>query len=147
MPQPIEPRLYQDKVAQGMVGADPASGGGLPAFLDIRVTEAGPARLVAELVVRDDLLNPFGTAHGGVVSALVDHVLGSVLYPHIERGRWAATTTFTINLLSAVRGGTVRAEATIVSMTKRTAVVQVDVTNDGKPVALAQGTVLIPEPA
>jgi hypothetical protein len=30
-------------------------------------------------------------------------------------------------------------------MTKRTAVVQIDVTNDGKPAALAQGTVLIPE--
>ena len=147
MPQPIEPRLYQDHVAQGMVGLDPSTGGGLPAFLGITITEAGPARLVAELEVRPELLNPFGSAHGGVVSALVDHVLGSVLYPHIERGRWAATTTFTINLLAAVREGTVRAEATIVSMTKRTAVVQVDVTNDGKPVALAQGTVLIPEPS
>lgn len=146
MPEPIEPRLYQDDVAQGMVGLDPSSGGGLPSFLGIRIVEAAPARLVAELDVRDDLLNPFGSAHGGVVSTLVDHVLGSVLYPHIERGRWAATTAFTINLLAAVRGGTVRAEAVIVSMTKRTAVVQVDVTNDGKPVALAQGTVLIPEP-
>jgi 1,4-dihydroxy-2-naphthoyl-CoA hydrolase len=147
VPQPIEPRLYQDDVAQGMVrlGADASAGGGLPTFLGIRLVEAGPARLVAELDVRDDLLNAFGSAHGGVVSALVDHVLGSVLYPHIERGRWAATTAFTINLLAAVRGGTLRAEATIVSMTKRTAVVQVDVTNDGKPVALAQGTVLIPE--
>jgi 1,4-dihydroxy-2-naphthoyl-CoA hydrolase len=146
VPQPIEPRLYQEKVAQGMVGADPSAGGGLVSFLDIRIVDAGPARLAAELVVREDLLNAFGSAHGGVVSTLVDHVLGSVLYPHIERGRWAATTAFTINLLAAVRGGTLRAEATIVSMTKRTAVVQVDVTNDGRAVALAQGTVLIPEP-
>jgi hypothetical protein len=30
-------------------------------------------------------------------------------------------------------------------MSKRTAVVQVEVTNDGKPAGLAQGTVLIPE--
>ena len=147
MPQPIEPRLYNEKVATGMVGADPAAGGGLPKFLDIQITDAGPARLVGEVVVRAELLNPFGMAHGGVVSSLVDHVLGSVLYPHLEKGQWAATTAFTINLLSAVKGGTLRAEATIVSMTKRTAVVQVDVTNDGKPVALAQGTVLIPEPS
>lgn len=145
MPQPIEPRLFDERVATGMVGADPAAGGGLPAYLDIRITEATPARLVAELEVRPELLNAFGSTHGGVVSTLVDHVLGSVMYPHIERGQWAATTAFTINLLSAVRGGGLRAEAIIVSMTKRTAVVQVDVTNDGKPVALAQGTVLIPE--
>ena len=118
---------------------------GLPAYLGLRTVEMGPARMVAELDIRDDLLNPFGSAHGGVIAGLVDHVLGSVLYPVIERGQWAATTEFKINLLAAVRGGTLRAEATIISMTKRTAVVQIEVTNDGTLAALAQGTVLIPE--
>jgi len=93
-----------------------------------------------------ELLNPFGTLHRGVVSALVDHVLGAVLYPVIERGRWAATTEFKLNLLNPVRVGTVRARSTIVSLTHRTAVVQVEVDNDGRPCALAQGTVLIVEP-
>jgi 1,4-dihydroxy-2-naphthoyl-CoA hydrolase len=96
--------------------------------------------------VRPELLNPFGTLHGGVVSALVDHVLGAVLYPVIKRGHWAATTEFKLNLLAAVRAGTVRARSTIVSLTRRTAVVQVEVDNDGRPCALAQGTVLIVEP-
>jgi uncharacterized protein (TIGR00369 family) len=91
------------------------------------------------------LLNPFGSAHGGVVAGLVDHVLGAVLYPVIERGQWAATTEFKLNLVSAIREGNVRAEAIIVAMSKRTAVVQVEVTNDGKLAGLAQGTVLIPE--
>jgi uncharacterized protein (TIGR00369 family) len=95
--------------------------------------------------VRPELLNPFGTAHGGVVAGLVDHVLGSVMYPVIERGQWAATTEFKLNLLTAVRGGTLRAEAIIVAMSKRTAVVQVEVTNEGRLACLAQGTVLIPE--
>ena len=35
-----------------------------------------------------------GTAHGGVVSALADHVLGSVMYPVMASGQWAATTEF-----------------------------------------------------
>jgi 1,4-dihydroxy-2-naphthoyl-CoA hydrolase len=144
VPTPITPRVYDEKVAAAMVGAD-AQMTGLPAYLGIRTVEAGPARLVAELDLRPDLLNPFGSAHGGVVAGLVDHVLGSVLYPVIERGQWAATTEFKLNLLRAVREGTVRAEATIVSMTRRTAVVQVEVTNDGHLVCLAQGTVLIPE--
>jgi uncharacterized protein (TIGR00369 family) len=101
--------------------------------------------MVAELDVRPELLNPFGTAHGGVVASLVDHVLGSVLYPVIEKGQWAATTEFKLNLITAVRGGVLRAEAVIVAMSKRTAVVQIEVTNDDKLAALASGTVLIPE--
>jgi uncharacterized protein (TIGR00369 family) len=144
MPQPIQPERYDERTAQAMLRAD-ASLTGLPAYLGIRTADVGPARLAAELEVRPELLNPFGTAHGGVVAALVDHVLGSVLYPVIERGRWAATTEFKLNLLAAVREGTLRAEAIIVNMTRRTAVVQVEVTNNGKPVALAQGTVTIPE--
>lgn len=144
MPQPITPRQYDPDVAQFMASADDKQTG-LPAYLGIRTVEFGPARLVAELDVRPELLNPFGSAHGGVVAGLVDHVLGTVLYPVIEKGKWAATTEFKLNLLSAVRGGTLRAEAIIVSMTKRTAVVQVEVTNDGKLACLAQGTVLIPD--
>lgn len=144
MPQPIEPRQYDAEVAARMVDAGDLVTG-LPAYLGVRTVEVGPARMVAELDVRPELLNPFGTAHGGVITALVDHVLGSVLYPVIGRGQWAATTEFKVNLLAPVRGGTLRAEAIIVAMSKRTAVVQVEVTNDGTPAGLAQGTVLVPE--
>jgi uncharacterized protein (TIGR00369 family) len=144
MPNPVVPRHYDEAVAEAMrTNGDRSTG--LPAYLGIRTVDVGPARLMAELDVRPELLNPFGSAHGGVVAALVDHVLGSVLYPVIERGRWAATTEFKLNLLAAVRGGTLRAEAIIVNMTRRTAVVQVEVTNDGRLACLAQGTVLIPE--
>jgi uncharacterized protein (TIGR00369 family) len=80
-----------------------------------------------------------------VMAALVDHVLGAVLYPVIDPGQWAATTEFKLNLVRAVRSGTLRAEAIIVAMSKRTAVVQVEVTNDGEFAGIAQGTVLIPE--
>jgi uncharacterized protein (TIGR00369 family) len=143
MPEPITPRHFDPKVAAGM--SDDSLLTGLPKYLGIRTVEMGPARMVAELDVREELLNPFGTAHGGVVAGLVDHVLGTVMYPVIERGQWAATTEFKLNLLTAVRGGTLRAEASIVAMSRRTAVVQIEVTNDGKLACLAQGTVLIPE--
>ena len=102
--------------------------------------------MVCELPVRDELLNAFGSLHGGVVSALTDHVLGAVLYSVIAPGSWAATTEFKLNLLAPIRTGTVRAEAEIISMTKRTAVVRVDVTNDGRVAAAAQGTVSVMSP-
>ena len=144
VPAPIQPERYDERVAEAMRASDDTLTG-LPAYLGIRTVEVAPARMVAEVEVRDELLNPFGTLHGGVVSALVDHVLGAVLYPHIERGQWAATTEFKINLVAAVRSGVVRAEAAIVAMSRRTAVVQVEVTNGDRLAALAQGTVSIPQ--
>ena len=80
---------------------------GLSAFLGIEVREVGPGTMSCALEARDDLLNPFGTLHGGVISALVDHVLGAVCYPVIATGAWAATTEFKLNLLAPVREGTV----------------------------------------
>jgi uncharacterized protein (TIGR00369 family) len=119
---------------------------GLPAYLGITTVEIGPGTMTAELAVREELLNPFGTAHGGVLAALVDHVLGAVLYPLMPRGSWAATTEFKVNLLAPVRDGVLRARSEVVAMTKRTAVVRIDVTNDDRLVGLAQGTVTISPP-
>jgi len=119
---------------------------GLPAYLGIRTVDMGPGTMTAELDVRPDLLNPFGTAHGGVLTALVDHVLGAVLYPLMPRGSWAATTEFKVNLLAPARDGVLRARSEVMAMTKRTAVVRIDVTNDDRLVGLAQGTVTISPP-
>lgn len=119
---------------------------GLPAYLDLTVHDLGAGRMRCDMDVRDELLNPFGSLHGGVISSIVDHVLGSVCYPVIERGAWAATTEFKLNLLAPVRGGTLTATAEIVSMSKRVAVVRIDVDNNGTLVAAAQGTVTIMPP-
>jgi uncharacterized protein (TIGR00369 family) len=136
---------YDDRVAQGMMGNE-AMAGGLVGYLGIRHTYFGPGTMTAELDVRDELRTPFRNLHGGVLSALCDHVLGTVCYPVIPRGHWAATTEFKINLLAPVIEGTCTAVATIISLTKRTAVVRIDVENQGRLVAAAQGTVTIQAP-
>lgn len=119
---------------------------GLPDYLQIAVADTGPGFMSCTVDVRPELLNPFGSLHGGVISALIDHVLGAVCYPAIPPGSWAATTEFKVNLISPVREGTVVARAEIVAMTARTAVVRVDVSNHSQPVAFAQGTVMIKAP-
>jgi uncharacterized protein (TIGR00369 family) len=135
---------YDEAVAAGLLRAGDV--GGLPGYLGIRVVAAGPGTMACEVDVRDELLTPFGTLHGGVVSALTDHVLGLVCYPVIPRGAWAATTEFKLNLVAPVRDGVVRATAAIVAMSRRTAVVRIEVTNGDRLVALAQGTVTIQPP-
>ena len=136
---------YNQRTAEG-IATSHDGGGGLIGYLGLRVTDFGPGRLRCEIDVRDELFTPFGNLHGGVIAALCDHVLGTVLYPVIPRGAWAATTEFKLNYLAAVTEGTLAAEAVIAALTNRTAVVRIDVTNDGRPTAIAQGTVLIVAP-
>ena len=133
---------YDERVPEGLKKAHEKEGG-LPGFLGIRIADYWPGGIRFEVQVRDELLTPFGNMHGGVLSGLVDHALGTVCYPVIPRGAWAATTEFKLNLLAPVTGGTVSAEAQIISLTKRTAVVRIEVTNDDRLVCAAQGTVLI----
>jgi uncharacterized protein (TIGR00369 family) len=142
MPQTPVFEQYDQRIADGMLRANDKVTG-LPAYLGVRFVEFGPGRLLATMEVRDELLTPFGTLHGGVMAGLVDHVLGCVLYPLMQRGQWAATTEFKLNYLAPVRGGALRAESTVVSFTKRTAVVRVEVENDGRPACVAQGTLLV----
>ncbi len=143
---PPEPTFehYSEKVAEAFVEMPTHTA--LPDFLGVSFTEAGPGVLVAEMDVRPELLTPFGNLHGGVIAVLVDHVLGSVMYPVMPRGWWAATTEYKVNNLAPVRDGRLRAEAQIVAMTKRTSVVRIDVTNSDRLVCVAQGTCLLQEP-
>jgi uncharacterized protein (TIGR00369 family) len=136
---------YDPEIAAGFQGAA-GGAGGLATFLGIEHVEIGPGTLHARVAVREDLLTPFRNLHGGVLAALCDHVLGTVLYPVIPRGAWAATTEFKINYLAAVTTGFLDGRAEIISLTKRTAVVRIDVENEDRLVAAAQGTVLVVAP-
>jgi len=146
---------YDEDVARGLVQAH-ARAAGLPGWLGIRLVETWPGGLCAQVEVRDELLTPFRNLHGGVLAALVDHVLGTVCYPVMPAGSWAATTEFKLNYLAPVTGGILSAVAEVVSLTKRTAVVRIAVTNStgpgGRPddsarlVCSAQGTVLVMAP-
>jgi uncharacterized protein (TIGR00369 family) len=136
---------YNEKVAAGIARAH-EKGGGLPGFLGIRIAEWWEGGMRAEVEVRDELLTPFKNLHGGVLAGIVDHVLGTVCYPVIPPGAWAATTEFKLNYLAAVTEGTLSATSQIISLTKRTAVVKIEVTNGDRLVCLAQGTVTIVAP-
>ena len=136
---------YDERVAEGLVRAHEKAEG-LPGYLGIRLAETWPGGMRAEIEVRDELLTPIGNLHGGVLAALCDHVLGTVCYPVMPRGAWAATTEFKLNYLAPVTSGTLAAVAQIISLTKRTAVVRIEVDNDGRQVCVAQGTVLVMRP-
>ena len=119
---------------------------GLPQYLGVVITEFTAGRMVATVDVRPELMTHIGNMHGGVMAALVDHCLGTVMYPLMPRGSWAATTEFKLNYLAPVTQGQLEAEATVIAMTKRTSVVRIEVRNEGRLVCTAQGTCILAEP-
>jgi len=119
---------------------------GIDGFLGIRIDNVEPGKLIASFDVTDEMITMIGNMHGGCLSAFCDHVLGVVLYPVMPEGSWAATTEFKINLLKPVSEGTCTATAEVISMTRTTAVVRIDVSNGDRLVAAAQGTCLIMAP-
>src|SRR5258705_9918057 len=82
--------------------ATSAQATGLPGYLDIRFVEMTAGRLVATLSVRDELLTPFKTLHGGVMAGLGGHLLGCVLYPLMPRGPLAPPPQVKLNHLAPV---------------------------------------------
>lgn len=78
----------------------------------IRTVDFG--RLVAEYVVRDELTNPAGVLHGGVASAILDDLIGAMVF---TLGREFAFTSVNLNIdfLHAARlGDTITATAEVV---------------------------------
>ncbi len=139
---------YDAEIARMMLGGglDGRNGGGLPAWLGIRTVDVGPGYVVAEIDVRDDMLNPFGAAHGAVLASLADHLLGSAVFPVVPRGTWPASLEFKLNYLAPVRVGVLRGRGEVVALRQRTAVVQLSFENEGRAVGAALGTVSLQPP-
>lgn len=136
---------HDEKVAAGFM-KNRGGAGGLHDFLGFKITSSEPGVMTGELEVREELLTPFGNMHGGVLSAFCDHMLGCVCYPAMKQGQWAATTEFKINLTAPVSKGTVTARAEILNLSRTQAVVRIDVSNEDRLAAIAQGTVTIRDP-
>jgi uncharacterized protein (TIGR00369 family) len=137
---------YDPEIAEQFLKNPGALLSGLPKYLGIDIVDVGPGTLRAEMTVGEELRTPFGNIHGGVLAAVCDHVLGCVCYPLMERGAWAATTEFKLNLLAPVSGGVITADAEIASMSRSTAVVLIEARNEGRLVCVAQGTVTLRAP-
>ncbi len=143
MPSPSFEERFDPEIAAAMTRMNNDADAGLAHYLGIVFDAMTPGRLDATMTVPKSVITPFGTMHGGAMAGYVDHVMGCVLYPLMGKGQWAATTEFKLNYLSAVKGGELKSTATVLSLTKRTAVVRVDVKDGDRLACVAQGTLLI----
>ena len=118
--------------------------GTLADLLGIRFIEASPERVLAELVIRDDLRTVGGALHGGALMALADTVGAAATILNLPQGATTATLESKTNFLAAGRSGVVRAEAMAVHRGKATMVWQTRVTDEsGRLLALTTQTQMV----
>lgn len=73
-------------------------------WLGIEVLEAAVGRSVLRMTVRDDMVNGFGTAHGGIVFSLADSAFAFAIN---AGGLLSVAVDCTVNFPAAVRPGDV----------------------------------------
>lgn len=119
---------------------------GLGQYLGIELVEFGPGSLFARAKLREDLLTPSGNVHGGAIAGIMDHITGAVIYPLMPEGHWGATTELKLNYIAPVQAVVVDAYATVLAMTRRSAVVRGEILVEEQLVCAAQGTIAIVAP-
>jgi len=104
--------------------------GTLSDLLGMELVEATKERVVAQLVIRDELRTVGGSLHGGTLMALADTVGATATVLNLPAGATTTTLESKTNFFAAGRTGTVRAEATPLHRGKRTMVWQTRVTDE-----------------
>jgi acyl-CoA thioesterase len=109
-------------------------------LLGIELLEMGPGSSLLSMVVRDDMFNFNGLAHGGAIFSLADAAFAVASNSH---GVTAVALNMEISYLRTVPSGTrLLAEATEEHLGRRTALYHITVsTEDGDLVASCHGVV------
>ena len=113
---------------------------GFSRWLGVEVLEIAPGRSVLRMTVRDEMINGFGTAHGGIAYSLADSALA---FATNTGGFISVAMDCTISYPAAVRSGdSITATAVEQSTTNRLGFCEVTVRNQhGSIVAHFRGTV------
>ncbi len=108
-------------------------------ILDIR-----PGYAKVSIAITENALNFYGNVHGGFLFSLCDAISGMAAYAYEITN---VTQCSSFNFLRAVQSGTIYIEASTVHKGRKTAVNQLDVTNDeGKLVATGTFTMFFGAP-
>jgi uncharacterized protein (TIGR00369 family) len=115
------------------------------AFTGIKITLLTPERVEGELLIRNELGNRNGVAHGGAIMTFTDNLAGTASTASLPDDKTATTIEAKINFFSAVPvGDTARGECTPLHIGRTTQVWQSRITrSDGKLAAVAIHTQLV----
>ena len=118
----MTPQDIATKVGQSMLATDKAS-----QSLGIRLTHISPGAAHMEMLVRGDMVNGFGTCHGGMITTLADSAFGFACNSYNEL---TVASGLSVDFVApAFAGDVLTARANEVSLQGRTGVYDVMVFN------------------
>jgi uncharacterized protein (TIGR00369 family) len=111
-----------------------------------RPVSAEPGRVVFEITPAEQHYNPIGFVHGGVITTVLDSVMGCTVHSTLPAGVGYTTLELKVNFVRPVTNqlGTLRCEGKIINSGKRVATVEASLTDaGGKLYAHATSTCMI----
>ena len=117
-------------------------------LMGLEIIEVTRDRVVAEVVVREELTNRNGGLHGGAVMGIADNLGGTATFVNMPQGAGTTTIESKTNFFAAVPAGdTIRAECTPLHRGRTTMVWQTRIIRgDGRLAAIVIQTQLITAP-
>jgi 1,4-dihydroxy-2-naphthoyl-CoA hydrolase len=117
-------------------------------LMGLNLIEVSRDKVVAEIVVREELTNRNGGLHGGAVMGIADNMGGTATFLNMPPGTGTTTIESKTNFFAAVPAGdTVRAECTPLHRGRTTMVWQTRIIrSDGRLAAIVIQTQLITAP-
>ena len=114
-------------------------------FLGIKILDIKPARVTAELTVREDFKNRGGVMHGGALMAFADSLGGTTANANLREGQRTTTLESKTNFFAGIPIGDVaHAECVPLHVGRSTIVLQTRITrNDGKLAAVVTQTQMV----
>ena len=114
-------------------------------ILGTKIIEVTHDRVVAEVLVREELTNGTGRLHGGALMAIADNLGGTATVLNLPEGADTTTIESKTNFFAAIStGDTLRAECTPLHRGRTTMVWQTQISRgDGRLAALVTQTQLI----
>ena len=112
-------------------------------LIGLSVTSAAAGHASGELLLAEKHLNPHGVAHGAVIYALADTVMGGALRPMLGEEQSCATLEIKITYFRPAFDGELNCTASVDHCGKRFAHVSARVEGGGKLIALATGNFAI----
>lgn len=108
----------EEEISQGARTVDP-----MAKLMNMEILWANPQEAEGVMYVTPDLLNPYGSVHGGCLVTLADSVAGHNM---AAAGKLCVTLSSTVNFLSPATGSLIRCHSRIQKLGKRVSVVAVE---------------------
>ncbi|MDV6169454.1 PaaI family thioesterase [Flavobacterium sp. DG1-102-2] len=102
----------------------------------VEVTEGS---LTFQYTVRHEMTNPFGTLHGGIISAIIDDAIGATLISYSEPFFYVSINLVVDFLASAREGDVILAQTSITKKGNQVVNAQCEVWNADRSKCIAKG--------